>query len=942
MARLSIRMNAFVEMNGPATRTVEEEEFRLRRKSSSEDFFRKHVLLSRVLGAFTSLAVGHPAMRQSEPQRAYAINYPIAFEGNAGQTRPEVKFISQRLNYRVFLTPNEAVFAFRGISEAPQNKQRASHSVPDSLRLHLIGTNPQAGSEGRKTLPSYSNYLIGNDPRKWRTHVPQFAEVWCPAIYPGIGLVYYGNEGQLEYDFIVAPGANPDRIKFSVGGSESGSSIRVNEHGDLVIPGRDGEVLFHKPLLYQGKSCNREKPNHAADEPGCKALGGGEFRLQHTAHSGVLVSFGLPAYDHTQPLVIDPAVSFSTFLGGSMGDGVNAMTLDSAGNIYLFGITNSPDFPITSGTYQTKLPGDINCFVTKLSSDGSQIIYSTYLGGNDDDTPKGMAIDSANNVYLTGQTTSKDFPMVNAFQPQSHTFATGFVSKLSADGTKMIYSTFLGGSSSDYIEAVAVDQNNEAIVVGTTTSLDYPLVNALQPACPGCPNGGSAVITKFSADGSALLFSTYFGGAGDDFAVGVALDPSDNIYFTGYTQPPFPTTPNAFQTTCNSNIECVFVSKIDASGQNLVYSGVLDDGLGTAIAVNSAGNAFVTGYAGNAFPVTPGAFQTTPGLPSGDWDAFVTEVDSTGSSLVYSTYLGGNGLDYGWAIALDSSNNVYVTGQTDSTNFPLQDPLQSLFYQGVPSVFVSELNSTGSALLFSTYWGGGAGGYGSQQGNAIALDSAGNIYFAGSTQVPDFPVVNPIQSQLLGPGDAVIAKFEVVPDFAFSGTPSSVTVNAGEPANYSLTLTPLNGFNQEISLACSGAPLNSNCSVSPPTLTLDGSHAGDATLSVATTPRSASMLGSGVRGTVLRQSGNWDVALATTVALFGLCFASPTYGWRWRRRILTVFVLLWLGSAFLISCGGGGSNGGGGGGTPPGTYTISVKATGGTFNRTVKLTLNVN
>ncbi len=252
-------------------------------------------------------------MQQRRFRRTNPFNYPIAFEGNVGQVQPEVRFISQQLNYKVFLTPNDAVFAFTGASQAPRNAQntrRASHSSPDSLRLHLVGTNPHADSESRKTLASYSNFLIGNDPQKWRTHVPQFAEVWSPAIYPGIDLVYYGNEGRLEYDFIVPPGANPKRIKFSIGGSDSGSRIRLNEHGDLFIPGRDGEVLFHKPLLYQGKSCSREKPNHAANEPRCKVLNGGEFRFQQTGHSGVLVSFELPAYDHALPLVIDPAVVF--------------------------------------------------------------------------------------------------------------------------------------------------------------------------------------------------------------------------------------------------------------------------------------------------------------------------------------------------------------------------------------------------------------------------------------------------------------------------------------------------------------------------------------------------------------------------------------------------------------------------------------------------------
>jgi hypothetical protein len=894
--------------------------------------------MSLILTAPSLLAVGYPTILQSESRRAYYFNYPIAFESNVGQVRPEVTFISQGLN-RVFLTPNDTVFTFATVpkvTRSRQNSRYASRSEPDSFRLHLIGTSPYAHSEGRGALPSYSNYVIGDDPRKWRTHVPHFAEVWTPSIYPGIDLVYYGNEGRLEYDFIVASGASSDRIQFSIGGSESGTGlrIRVNEHGDLVIPSRVGEVLFHKPLLYQGPSCNREQPDHAADQPGCKALTGGEFRVQRTVHSGVLVSFGLPAYDHTRPLVIDPAVSFSTFLGGTLGDGANAMTVDSAGNIYILGNTNSPDFPTTPGALQTKLPGVSNAFVTKLSSDGSQIIYSTYLGGSNDDYPRGMAIDSANNVYLAGQTTSKDFPTVNAFQPQSNTYATGFVSKLSSDGTKLIYSTFLGGSSSDNLLGVAVDQNNEAVVVGTSTSLDYPTVNALQSTCPGCEYG-NAVITKFNANGSALIFSTYFGGTGTDTAAGVALDPSGSIYFTGYTEPNFPTTPQAFQTTCTSNIQCAFVSKIDASGQNLAYSGVLDDGWGTAIAVNPAGNAFVTGYAGAAFPVTPGAFQTTPGAPSGDVDAFVTEVNSAGSSLAYSTYLGGNNVDYGWAITLDSSSNAYVTGQTDSTNFPLQNPLQSVFYQGVPSVFVSELNSTGSALLFSTYWGGGSGGFGAQQGNGIALDSMGNIYFAGFTQTPDFPVVNPIQPQLLGSQDAFIAKFEVVPDFRLSGTPSSETVTAGQTANYSLTLTPLNGFNEQISIACSGAPLNSTCSISPPTLTLDGTHAGTAMVMVETTPRSASMLGPGI-------DGKRNSALAASFALFGLCFAASFPTRRSRIGVLSNVVLLVLGCSLLVSCGSGGSSGrGGSGGTPAGTYTMTVRATGGNFNHSAKFTLIV-
>ena len=906
----------------------------------------KHVLLLLVLVAFTSLAVGNPTM-QSESRRARQFNYSIAFESNAGQVHSEVKFISQRRNYQVFLTANDAVFVFSGTAQTPrtpENTWRASHLRLGSLQLRLVGTNPHANSEGRKTLSSYSNYLIGNDPRKWHTHVPQFAEVWSPAIYPGIDLVYYDNEGQLEYDFIVAPGANPNRIEFSISGSESGLAIHVNEHGDLVIPGRDGEVLLHKPLLYQGKSCSREKPNHAADEPGCKALNGGEFRVQHTSHAGILVSFGLPVYDHTDPLIIDPSVSFSTFLGGSMGDGVDGMTLDADGNIYLIGDTNSPDFPVTSGAYQKNLSGDTDAFVVKLSADGSHVIYATYLGGTGAEFPYAIALDSAKNVYLTGETYSTDFPLVHPYQTQNIS-GTGFVSKLSSDGSSLIYSTYLGGTLNGANTAIAVDSSGEAVVVGRTGSTDFPVVNAFQPAHAADNGSYDAFITKFSADGTSLVFSTYFGGDGNDYGQGVTLDSSGNIYVTGITYSTnFPTTPGTYQPTYIADPLNSFVAKFSPSGTSLTYSTYLVDCWAYAIAIDAAGNAFVTGTAGDfAFPVTPGAFQTVHGA-GGGYDAFVTEFDSTASSWMYSTFLGGNNSDFGYAIALDSSDDAYVTGQTWSSDFPLQAPVQSTFYAGVPTSFVSELTSTGSALAFSTYWGGGAGGFGSSQANAIAVGGPGNIYMAGSTLTPDFPVVNPIQSQLLGPGDAFIAKFEVLADFVVSASPKSVTVSAGQPANYSLTLLPINGFAQSISLSCSGAPAGSRCTVSPSSLTLDGTHSGTATVTVTTTAPSGNVLGSVVEGTGFTPNrANYPrMVFGALCVLVALSLAIPMTLRRARRRALGVAALLLVGS-FLVACGGGGSGGGGGGGgTPPGQYTIIVKTLGGSLNHSVNLTLDVN
>jgi hypothetical protein len=579
------------------------------------------------------------------------------------------------------------------------------------------------------------------------------------------------------------------------------------------------------------------------------------------------------------------------------------------------------------------------------AEDGSHVIYSTFLGGTGAEFPHGIAIDSAKNVYLAGETYSTDYPLLHPYQTNT-SGGTGFVSALSADGSSLIYSTYLGGSLEGAINAIAVDSSGEAVVVGRTGSTDFPVVNAFQPAHAADNGGSEAFITKFSADGTSLVFSTYLGGDSNDFGQGVAVDPSGNVYVTGSTASTnFPTTPGAYQPEYIADPgNSSFVTKFSPSGTSLSYSTYLIDCYAFAIAVNASGNAFVTGQAYDfAFPVTPDAFQTVHGAGGGN-DAFVTEFDSTGSSLVYSTFLGGNSGDVGYAIAVDSSDDAYVTGQTYSSNFPLQSPVQTTFYPGVPTVFVSELNDTGSALAFSTYWGGGAAGFGDSQGNAIAVAGPGNIYASGSTTAPDFPVVNPIQSQLLGPGDAFIAKFVVLADFSVAGSPESLTVSAGQTATYSLTLSPINGFAENISLSCSGAPANSKCTISPSSLTLDGTHSGTATVTVKTSAHSANVQSSSIEGTGFTSGGTVDPkrGFGTVFALAALFFAIPMTPARPRTKALGVTTLLLIGS-LLIACGGGGSGGGGGGGgTPSGNYTISVKTSSGNLNHNISLTLKVN
>lgn len=753
---------------------------------------------------------------QPIPALVQAFKVPIAFEQNAGQAASEAKYVSRGSGYVLFLTNAQAVFEFSSVGGPAGNSCKTGSSTLESispislrryaqskcmaqksvLRLGLVDANPDARPEGTRALASYSNYLIGSDPHKWRTHVPQFAEVWYRNIYPGIDLDYQGTNGTLEYDLTVAPHANAAAIAFSIDNMESRSSVHMNANGDLVIGESNGEVLLRKPRMFVGNGCAVSGGTRDfGRKPDCRSVDGGQFTLRRSSGAEVQVKFEVPAYDHSQTLVIDPIVGFSTFLGGSGVDGANGMALDSTGNIYLIGQTTSPDFPTTAGTLQTTLEGNIDIFITELSADGSHLIYSTYLGGSGAEFAHGIALDSSNNAYVTGETTSSDFPLVNPFQTQNLS-GTGFVSKLSSDGTKLVFSTFLGGSLEGAINAIAVDGSGEAVVAGRTFSVDYPVLNPFQSSHASDDGNEDGFVTKLSADGKSLIFSTYLGGNEDDFVQGLALDPSGNAYVTGITgSSNFPTTAGSFQPESTANPSgSSFVSKFDPAGKNLLYSTYLTAAQAFGIAVNSSGNAYVTGSAGESgFPVTPGAFQTTQGGGSST-DAFVTEFDTTGSSLVYSTYLGGNNEDDGEAIAVDSSGNAYVTGQTASVNFPLQSPVQPN-YGGVPNAFVSEFNGTGSQLIFSTYLGGGAEGFGDQQGNAIVVDKSGDIYVAGLTSTPDFPVINPLQSQLRGDQNAFVTEFlnSAAPEAIVSpgslSFPSEV-VNVPSPAQ---TITVKNG-----------------------------------------------------------------------------------------------------------------------------------------------------
>ncbi len=764
---------------------------------------------------------------------------PIVFEANRGQTDERVKFLSRGRGYSLFLTRAEAVLVLQGtkaksgISNEASAGSPAHHSFlnptalrpvpgffkppaaePDSapfgeqlkggsalsgpsrapesrtpavLRMRLAGANPAVQVSGVEELPGKSNYFIGNDPKKWRTNVPNYAQVAYKNVYPGVDLIYYGNQLQLEYDFVVAPGADPNAIKLSFQGARR---IRMDEgSGDLVLDVGEGEIRLRRPAIYQTDfDVRRSITRNALPSPNPKPLTfvEGHYVLRDSKletrnsksekpqskirnpKSKIEVGFELAAYDRARPLIIDPALVYSTYLGGTQYEIGFSIAVDSAGSAYITGITDSADFP-TSDPWQAANGGGADAFVTKLDPTGSALVYSTYLGGSADDVGYSIAVDGLGNAYLTGYTCSNDFPTANPLQPD---FAGGpchilggdaFVAKLNPTGS-LLYSTYFGGSDDDSGIGIAVDASGSAYVTGVTLSTDMPTANAFQLAYGGGKIYGDAFVAKLTPTGSALVYSTYLGGSRDERGIRIAVDAFGSAYVIGSTlSTDFPTR-NALQPVYGGGtlVGDAFVTKLSPTGTELVYSTYLggsdeDEGLG--IAVDSAGNAYLTGDTHSSDFPTASPFQADN---AGGDDAFIAKLAPSGESLIYSTYLGGSNDDHGIGIAVDTAGSVYLTGWTQSSDFPTANPWQPNYGGGscgsaylCRDAFVARFDQAGSALLYSSYLGGSA----DDVGVAIAIDAPGNAYVTGLTTSTDFPTVNPFQPENGGgDGDAFVTK----------------------------------------------------------------------------------------------------------------------------------------------------------------------------------------
>ncbi|HKX32294.1 MAG TPA: SBBP repeat-containing protein [Blastocatellia bacterium] len=663
---------------------------------------------------------------------------PLRFEANDGQVSPEVKFVSRGRGYNLFLTPAEATLALR------PEKTPGRPGSQSIVRMKFNGANPAPRIEGLEVLPNRSHYFIGNDPGRWRRNVKSYARVRYRSLYPGIDLVYYGRRQELEYDFVVAPGAAPEAIKLWFQGVER---IEVDRQGDLVLQTAAREVRQRRPVTYQQIKGQRR-------EIGCRYVVTGSRQ----------VGFELAPYDRTQPLVIDPVMAYSTVLGGFDSDFGENIAVDASGNAYLTGSTFSADFPTVNPLQPA--PGGAfspDLFVAKLNREGSALIYSTYLGGSSYDQGLDIAVDGSGNAYVTGSTYSSDFPTRNPLQPApAGTNQEAFLAKLNADGSTLIYSTYLGGRGPDQAFGLAVNNLGEAYLTGITRSNDFPTRNALQPASGGAAD---AFVARVNAAGSALIYSTYLGGSGDDQGNDLVVDRLGNVYLTGMTvSRNFPTAGPLQSAISESNPPPffvppdVFVTKLAADGVALTYStyfGGTGGDEGKAIAVDAAGNAYVTGSTGSSDLPLRTPWQSTL---KGYANAFVTKLNQTGSALVYSTYLGGNRGDMATGIAVDSQGRVSVTGQTTSTDFPTVDAVQPMPDDPYPiDIFLSKLKADGSGLIYSTYLGGNS----LELNSELTLDARGNTYVIVTGYSSDFPTTpDAFQKEPRAPGnnDAFVIK----------------------------------------------------------------------------------------------------------------------------------------------------------------------------------------
>jgi Beta-propeller repeat len=719
-----------------------------------------------------SIPAPRGATSPASPAKDAYVALPLRFEPNVGQADDGVTFLSRGHGYTMLMTRTGAVLKLGGPAERPPRPSGHPAAKPaEQARIGLTfeGANPDPVVAGRGRLESVSNYLLGSDPDRWFTGVPNYARVSYRNLYDGVSLEYYANRaGELEFDLTLAPGVDPDRIRLSYSGADE---LRIDPSGALVLRAGGAQIRQAPPVVYQWVD-------------GVKR----EVQGRYVVHGASQVGFALATYDRSIPLVIDPVLTYSTYLGGSGDEFPIWSAIDRAGNFYVTGFTNSTDFPTTGGSFQPTFGGgDGDAFVAKLNRSGSGLVWSTYLGGDAFDVAIGLDVDRHGDVVVTGETGSTGFPTTpGAFQP---TFAGGptdaFVTKLNAKGSKLLFSTFLGGAEGFDVGFISFfDKHGNVHVEGDTGSPDFPTTpGSFQPAFGGGP--GDGFVVKLRPNGARLVYSTFIGGSGADGAHDGELDKAGNFYIDGFTESTdFPTTPGAFQPTFGGGTSDAWAAKLNKTGTALVYSTYLG-GEGDEdvfdLTTDRSGSAYIPGQTSSAdFPVTPGAFQTT--FQGGDLDGYLTKLNPAGTKAIYSTYLGGSGSDQTGTVRVDRRGVAHVAGQTGSTDFPVTSgAIQGTYGGGPADAFLLLLSRDGSRLKFGSYLGGS--GEDGSVGAGSWLDGKGNWFIPGSTNSTDFPVTpGAFQTANAGGFDVFLVKVALHKPHKGSGKrTASVTVGSSGP-----------------------------------------------------------------------------------------------------------------------------------------------------------------
>jgi hypothetical protein len=839
---------------------------------------------------------------------AVAANYgklPLSFEANQGQADSRVRFISRGSGYSLFLTDTAAVLALSkpepGKQEALRPKAPAANPTAlkkarlaiaaktDVISMELAGAARSSRVAGDDQLRGTANYFLGNDPAKWRTNIPTYAKVKYSEVYPGVDLVYYGNQRQLEYDFLIAPGASAKPVKLRFAGA---SKLKLNADGDLTVVAKNGEIAFRKPVAYQEKDGRRQPV-------------AGQFTLL----ARNTVGFKLGDYDRSRELVIDPVLGYSTYISSS----VTKTTLfspvkpaiDAQGNAYVV-LGSQYDIPLFPPTLHAYTYGSEGVEILKLNPAGTAVLYTAAMGGGGFDEPAAIAVDSSGSAYITGATEG-GFPVTpGAFQTSRDGFTSAFVTKLNPSGSALVYSTYLTGIANTSGNAIAVDGSGDAYVAGYTSSTDFPVTSgAFQTTDKSLnPFGASTgFVSKLNPTGSALIYSTFLGGSGGDllYAVGdtvdaIAIDPAGDAFVAGATaSSDFPVTAGAYLT---SNEYLGFAAKLNAAGSALLYStyfpyGGLQFGQGSGFAVDAAGNLYTGGRTPSfqqgvaTVKATPGAFQQT--LPSSA-SGYVSKLNAAGTAVVYTTYFGGSKQSSVNDLAVDEAGDIYATGATFDDDFPVTpDAYQSVNSAAAnfeSNAFFSELDSTGSKLLYSTYLGGSGGDVFPTFGDAgtgVALDTLGNAYVIGVAESPHFPVTNgAFQTQSLSVSDTAF-----VSKFAFHGATATTVAPDGspEPVGAKVTFTAFSASIQddtipygEVQFILDGATVGSSllddtghATYSTSSLTT-GTHAiqatfiGSATHAASTGTGSVTIVGQTATPNFVPVAGTYRTATTVTIA----------------------------------------------------------------------------